>query len=85
VNTSVRFFEFIQNNKILIPVRFKDSISTLANCLSFQVCFKEKQSRDTNPAPAPASPVLPTEEKIIEKPTMPSSSCKYPGQFIPLF
>lgn len=38
------------------------------------VCFKEKQSRDTNPAPAPASPVLPTEEKIIEKPTMPSSS-----------
>jgi hypothetical protein len=44
----------------------------------FQVCFKEKQSRDTNPAPAPASPVLPTDEKIIEKPTMPSSSCKYP-------
>lgn len=38
------------------------------------VCFKEKQSRDTNPAPAPASPVLPTDEKIIEKPTMPSSS-----------
>lgn len=38
------------------------------------VCFKEKQSRDTNPAPAPASPVLPTEEKMIEKPTMPSSS-----------
>lgn len=38
------------------------------------VCFKEKQSRDTNPAPAPASPVLSTEEKIIEKPTMPSSS-----------
>lgn len=38
------------------------------------VCFKEKQSRDTNPAPAPASPVLPTDEKFIEKPTMPSSS-----------
>ncbi|CAG5078285.1 Oidioi.mRNA.OKI2018_I69.PAR.g8950.t2.cds [Oikopleura dioica] len=35
------------------------------------VCFKEKQSRDTNSAPAPASTVVPSEEK---KPEMPSPS-----------
>lgn len=35
------------------------------------VCFKEKQSRDTSSAPAPASTVVPSEEK---KPEMPSPS-----------
>ena len=44
-----------------------------ANVSLFQVCFKEKQSRDTSSAPAPASTVVPGEEK---KPEMPSPSCK---------
>lgn len=41
------------------------------------VCFKEKQSRDSQSnqsAPAPAASVLPTEEKKVEKPKMPSPS-----------
>ncbi|CAG5078288.1 Oidioi.mRNA.OKI2018_I69.PAR.g8950.t3.cds [Oikopleura dioica] len=53
------YCSIFKSTKVLIPE------------IVISVCFKEKQSRDTNSAPAPASTVVPSEEK---KPEMPSPS-----------